>query len=53
VSSLGRKNRGLMAVATIALRQQPTADPASVRFGYGFFPVTNRRYQGEPLRMGG
>jgi hypothetical protein len=44
--SLGRKNRGLMAVATVMLRQQTTPDPAAVRFGYGFFPVTNRRYQG-------
>jgi len=45
--SLGRKNRGLMAVAPILLRQQPTPDPAAVRFGYGLLPVTNRRYQGE------
>jgi hypothetical protein len=45
--SLGRKNRGLMAVAPILLRQQPTPDPAAVRFGYGLLPVTNRRFQGD------
>jgi hypothetical protein len=44
--SLGRKNRGLMAVAAIVLRQQPTPDPAAVRFGYGFVPANNRRFQG-------
>lgn len=51
--SLGRKNRGLMAVASVVLRQQPGPDPASIRFGYGFFPVANRHYRGEnQLRMG-
>ena len=45
--SLGRKNRGLMAAGSILLRQQPTTDPAAVRFGYGLLPVANRRYQGE------
>jgi hypothetical protein len=52
--SLGRKNRGLMAVASVLLRQQPAPDPAAVRFGYGFLPVANQRYLGEnQLRMGG
>lgn len=45
--SLGRKNRGLMAVASILLLRQPTPDPAAIRFGYGLLPVANRRYQGE------
>ncbi|WP_158924021.1 hypothetical protein [Acidisphaera sp. S103] len=45
--SVGRKNRGLMAVGSILLRQQPTPDPAAVRFGYGLIPVANRRYQGQ------
>jgi hypothetical protein len=36
-----------MAVAPILLRQQPTPDPAAVRFGYGLLPVTNRRFQGD------
>lgn len=47
VDSAGRRNRGLMAVAVITLRQQPTPDPRALRFGYGFFPITNKRYQGE------
>jgi hypothetical protein len=45
--ALGRKNRGLMAVGSILLRQQPTPDPAAVRFGYGLLPVANRRFQGD------
>jgi hypothetical protein len=40
--SLGRKNRGLVAVAPIVLRLQAQADPHAVRFGYGLFPVPNR-----------
>ena len=47
VDTLGRRNRGLMSVATIVLRQQPSQDPLAMRFGYGFFPVINKRYQGE------
>ena len=45
VSALGRKNRGLMAVAPIVLRVQALADPHAVRFGYGLFPVQNRYYR--------
>jgi hypothetical protein len=45
--ALGRKNRGLMAAGSILLRQQPTPDPAAVRFGYGLLPVANRRFQGD------
>lgn len=44
--ALGRKNRGLMAVAPIVLRLQATPDPHAVRFGYGLFPVANRYYSG-------
>lgn len=46
---LGRKNRGLMAVAPIVLRLQATPDPHTVRFGYGFFPTANRHYVGDSL----
>jgi hypothetical protein len=46
MQGLGRKNRGLMAVAPIVLRLQPLADPHAVRFGYGLFPIANRHYQG-------
>ncbi|MDR3531308.1 MAG: hypothetical protein P4L90_12250, partial [Rhodopila sp.] len=54
VQALGRKNRGLMAVAPVVLRLQATPDPHAVRFGYGFFPIPNRHYRGEgPLRMNG
>jgi hypothetical protein len=47
VQSIGRKNRGLMAVAPIVLRMQGMPDPHAVRFGYGLFPVPNRHYRGE------
>jgi hypothetical protein len=43
VRALGRKNRGLIAVAPIVLRLQGLADLHSVRFGYGLFPVQNGR----------
>jgi hypothetical protein len=52
VQSLGRKNRGLMAVAPIVLRIQRLADPHAVRFGYGLFPVINRHYSGEGTVQG-
>ena len=44
---LGRKNRGLLAVAPIVLRLQTLPDPHAVRFGYGLFPISNRHYGGE------
>jgi hypothetical protein len=47
MQSLGRKNRGLMAVAPIVLRLQAVPDPHAVRFGYGLFPVPNRHYIGK------
>jgi hypothetical protein len=50
--SLGRKNRGLMAVAPIVLRLQALPDPHAARFGYGLFPVRNRRYSGEAPAQG-
>lgn len=54
MQSLGRKNRGLMAVAMVAPRLQEMPDPHSVRFGYLFFPVGNRHYRGDnPVRMAG
>jgi hypothetical protein len=49
VQELGRKNRGLMAVAPIVLRLQALADTHSIRFGYGFFPIANRHYRGDVL----
>jgi hypothetical protein len=49
VQAVGRKNRGLMAVAPVVLRLQALPDPHAVRFGYGFFPVANRHYRGENL----
>ncbi|WP_428483926.1 hypothetical protein [Rhodopila sp.] len=47
----GRKNRGLMAVAPIVLRLQATPDPQAVRFGYGLFPIANKRYEGDSLLL--
>jgi hypothetical protein len=51
VQSQGRKNRGLLAVAAMILRLQLLADPHSVRFCYGFFPVGNRHYSGTAIRL--
>ncbi|WP_428541588.1 hypothetical protein [Rhodopila sp.] len=53
MQTLGRKNRGLMAVAPIVLRLQAVADPHAVRFGYGLFPVVNRHYSGDAVLQGG
>jgi hypothetical protein len=54
VQRAGRKNRGLIAVASVVLRLQTLADPHSVRFGYGFFPIANRHYRGDSLvQVGG
>jgi hypothetical protein len=49
VAVVGRKNRGLMAVAPIVLRMQAMPDPRAIRFGYGLFPIQNRHYAGEGL----
>jgi hypothetical protein len=50
----GRKNRGLMAVGTIALRMQRLPDPHALNLVYGFFPVANLHYRGESMpRFGG
>ncbi len=52
VPAVGRKNRGLMAVALIALRIQPMPDPHTVRFGYMLYPVGNRHYSGNnPIQV--
>jgi hypothetical protein len=49
VQAVGRRNRGLMAVAPMLLRMQPLPDPHALRFGYGLFPVLNRHYRGESI----
>ena len=53
VQAVGRKNRGLMAVAPILLRLQPMRDPHMVRFGYGLIPVSNRHYSRDAQIQGG
>ncbi|HQT77175.1 MAG: hypothetical protein B7Z80_06645 [Rhodospirillales bacterium 20-64-7] len=47
MSTLGRKNRGLVAAGPIILRMQALPDPHAIRFGYGLFPIPNRHYQGD------
>lgn len=48
VQAVGRRHRGLMAVAPVVLRLLPAAgDKQAVQFGYGFFPVLNRHYRGK------
>ena len=49
IQAIGRKNRGLMAVAPLVLRLLPAAGAHAVQFGYGFFPIANRHYRGETL----
>jgi hypothetical protein len=54
VQNLGRKNRGLAAMAMIALRLQAQPDPHAVRLGYALLPAGNRHYRGDnPVRMAG
>lgn len=50
LSAVGRKHRGLMAVAPAMLRLLPAASSQQVQFGYGFFPVANRHYRGDTIR---
>lgn len=45
-----RKNRGLMAVAFLALRLLPTSEPREVLLRYGFLPIPNQQFR---PRMGG
>ncbi|MFL5253519.1 MAG: hypothetical protein ACJ8AI_11600 [Rhodopila sp.] len=49
VQAVGRRNRGLMAVAPMVLRMQSLPDPHALRFGYGLFPVLNRHYRGDSI----
>ena len=53
MQAVGRKNRGLMAVAPLVLRLLASAEPHAVQFGYGFFPIANRHYRGETLMQTG
>lgn len=53
LSVLGRRNRGLAAVAPIVLRLLPTRDPHAIQFGYGLFPLQNRHYRGDVPVMWG
>jgi hypothetical protein len=52
--TLGRRNRGLMAVAPVVLRLQGLQDPRAIRFGYGCFPTLNKHYRVDTsMRTGG
>lgn len=42
----GRRQKGLMAVAPVALRLYPAASPRQVQFGHGLFPIRNRHFRG-------
>lgn len=49
--ALGRRYRGLMAVAPVLLRLFPARTPHAVQYGYGLFPSVNRHYRGDTLLM--
>ena len=50
----GRKNRGLMTVATVVLRLKSLPAPHTVQFAYGCFPTVNRHYHlDKSARTGG
>ncbi|HBK09236.1 MAG TPA: hypothetical protein DDZ81_25820 [Acetobacteraceae bacterium] len=45
LNNQARKNQGLMAVALLALRLQPTRDPREVHLRYGFLPIQNQHFR--------
>jgi len=45
--SVGKRHRGVAAVAIIMPKVLPTGDPERVGFGYAFYPILNPRFAGE------
>lgn len=45
LQNVARKNQGLMAVAFLALRLLPTADPREMHLRYGFMPIQNPHFR--------
>jgi hypothetical protein len=51
--TIGRRHRGVAAVAAIMPKVLPTGEPDRVGFGYAFYPIRNPQFAGEsPIRLG-
>ena len=51
--TIGRRNRGVAAVAIIMPKVLPAGQPDRIGFGYAFYPIRNPRFFGEnPIRLG-
>ena len=51
--AVGRKHRGVAAIAGIVPHVVPVERPEQAGFGYGFYPMRNPHFAGEnPIRMG-
>jgi hypothetical protein len=51
--AVGRKHRGVAAVAVVMPKVLPTGRPDNVGFGYAFYPMLNPDFAGEnPIRLG-
>jgi hypothetical protein len=50
--SVGRRHRGVAAVAAIMPKGLQAGSPDRIGFGYAFYPILNPRFAGEnPIRM--
>ena len=50
---VGRRHRGVAAVAAIMPKALPAGSPERIGFGYAFYPILNPKFAGEnPIRMG-
>jgi hypothetical protein len=51
--AVGRRHRGVAAVAIVMPKVLPIGTPDQVGFGYAFYPIRNPRFSGEnPVRLG-
>ena len=51
--TVGRRHRGVAAVAVVMPKVLPVGQTDRVGFGYAFYPIRNPRFAGEnPIRLG-
>ena len=51
--SVGRRHRGVAAVAVVMPKVLPAGQPDRIGFGYAFYPIRNPHFAGEnPIRLG-
>ena len=51
--TVGRRHRGVAAVAVVMPKVLPAGQPDRVGFGYAFYPIRNPHFAGEnPIRLG-